>query len=491
MIAGISVALILIPQALAYAGIAGVPPYIGLLAAGLPTIAAAPFASSRYLQTGPGAMTALLTFGALSVIATPFSGDYIALAALLAIVVGVIRVGIGLTRLGWIAHFMSKPVMVGFTIGATTLIAASQIPTLLGVERGDSGLVEEAWSAVIDPSTWHTGAILFGAGTAIVILVSRRLGPRFPGVLIAIVLATAISASIGFGGEVIGNIPSGLPGLSLDLPWGNIASLLLPGLVIALVGFTEVAAIASVFAAEDRETWNPSREFVAQGAANVASGLAGGFPVGGSFARSSLNRLAGARTRWSGAVTGLTVLAFVPFAGLLKSLPTATLAAVVITAVARLIEPRQIVSIWTRSRLQAGVAAVTLGATLILSPRIDFAVLIGIALAIVVHLGRELRLDIDVRIEDQVLEIAPNGVIYFGSTPQLTNLLINRLAEHPDLDRLVVDMSGIGRIDFTGANALSNVITDAKAAGLTVEIVNTPPHARRIVNGVLSDLELT
>lgn len=491
LIAGVSVALILIPQALAYAGIAGVPPYVGLLAAGLPTIAAAPFASSRYLQTGPGAMTALLTFGALSVIATPFTDNYIALAALLAIFVGVIRISIGLTNLGWIAHFMSKPVMVGFTIGATTLIAASQVPTLLGVERGDSGLLVEAWEALTAPSSWDLGAILFGAGTILVILASRMRGPRFPGVLITILATTAISAIVGFGGEVVGSIPGGFPTLSVDLPWDELPSLLIPAIVIALVGFTEAAAIATAFAAEDREAWHPSREFIAQGAANLASGLAGGFPVGGSFARSSLNKIAGAKSRWSGAVTGLAVLAFVPFSGLLEDLPTAVLAAIVVTAVARLIKPRQILEIWRRSRPQSGVAAVTLAATLVLSPRIDLAVLVGIALAIVVHLGRELRLDIDVRIEDQELRIAPDGVVYFGSTPQLTNLLIEMLAEYPELDRLTIDMSGVGRIDFTGGNALSNVITDAQAAGLDVEIVDIPDHARRIVNGVLRDLEVS
>lgn len=491
LIAGVSVALILIPQALAYAGIAGVPPYVGLLAAGLPTIAAAPFASSRYLQTGPVAMTALLTFGALSGMASPFSNQYIALAALLAIVVGLIRIVIGAFSLGWIAYFMSKPVMVGFTIGATTLIAASQLPTLLGVERDGSGLLENAGRALIDPSRWDLGAILFGVGTIVLVLVSRRFGPRFPGVLIVVVGTTIISAALGFGGDVVGDIPSGLPTLNLGLPWGDITALLLPGLVIALVGFTEAAAIASTFAAEDRERWNPSREFISQGAANVASGIAGGFPVGGSFSRSSVNRLAGARSRWSGAITGLAVLAFVPFAGLLERLPSATLAAIVIVAVARLIEPQQIASIWKRSRAQAGVAAVTLAATLVLSPRIDLAVLVGIALAIVVHLGRELRLDIEAQIEDQELRIVPDGVIYFGSTPQLTNLLIDKLAEHPELEQLVIDMSGVGRIDFTGGNALSNVITDAQAAGLDVEIVEIPDHARRIVNGVLRDLEVS
>ena len=491
VVAGVTVALILIPQALAYAVIAGVPPHVGLLAAGLPTIAAAPFASSRYLQTGPGAMTALLTFGALSTLASPLTTEYIGLAALLALVVGVIRLVLGAFHLGWVSYFMSRPVIVGFTLGATTLIAASQLPGLVGIDPVGNDLITNAWSALRSPSAWELGAVLFSIGTVLFIVFGRRVGPRFPAVLVAVVAATLISTLTGYEGRMLGEIPSGFPGLSLDLPWRWTWQLLVPGLVIALVGFTEAAAISTVFAAEDRERWDASREFISQGAANLASGLSGGFPVGGSFARSSINKLAGARTRWSGAVTGLVVLAFLPFAGVLRNLPSSVLAAIVVSAVARLIKPRQIIDIWRRSRLQGGVAGVTLAATLILSPRIDLAVIVGIALAVAVHLGREMRLDVEVEVIEGTLRIAPNGVIYFGSTPQLTDLLINALAEHPEVDRLLVDLSGVGRIDFTGGNALSNVITDAKAAGLDIEIIDVPPHARRIVNGVLRDLELS
>lgn len=482
-------ALILIPQSLAYATIAGVPPHVGLLASALPTIAAAPFASSRYLQTGPVATTALLTFGALSGLAAPFGAEYIALAALLAVIVGAVRILIGLVGFGFVAYFMSRPVIIGFTVGATTLIAASQLPNLLGVEAAGQGLITDAWSAVSSPSAWEWQAILFGLGTAVVMVGSRMISPRVPGVLIAVIIFTAVSAIAGTDASVVGDIPTDFPTLSLGLPWGELPGLLLPGIVIALIGFTEAAAISTVFAAEDREGWSANREFISQGVANVASGISGGFPVGGSFARSSVNRLSGARTRWSGAVTGLVVLAFLPFAGSLADLPTAVLAAIVIVAVARLIKPWEIVPIWRQSRLQGLVALSTLAATLILSPRIDQAVLIGIGLAIAVHLGRELRLDLDVRVEDSVLTISPQGVVYFGSTPALVDALIENLAEHPDVERLVIDLKGVGRIDFTGGNALTTIIEDSKAAGLEVEVANTPPHARRIVRGLLQEVD--
>ncbi len=485
IVAGISVALILIPQSLAYAGIAGVPAHIGLFAAALPTIAAALFASSPYLQTGPVAMTALLTFGALSTVATPFSVEYIALAALLALVVGVMRVVIGLTRLGVVAYFMSRPVMIGFTTGATILIAASQIPTLVGVERGDGGLLEEAWLALTHPSDWQLGSVVFGVAAVVVIEGARRINQRIPGVLIAVVGAIAISVIIGFDGGTVGEIPTGFPSFSLDLPWSSITSLLIPGLVIALVGFTEAAAISTTFATEDRSRWDPNREFVSQGVANLASGISGGFPVGGSFSRSSVNRMAGAKTRWSGAVTGVAVLLFFPAAGILEPLPTAVLAAVVIVAVARLVKPQEIIPIWRQSRIQGGVAAFTLAATLILAPRIDVAVLLGIGLAFLVHLGRELTLTVDVSAEADLVRMSPRGVIFFGSTPRLVNSLLEGLADNPDVQRLVIDLGGVGRIDFTGADALRTVVNDSRAAGLEVSFENVPPHAERIVHSVL------
>lgn len=487
--AGVTVALILIPQSLAYATIAGVPPHVGLLASALPTIAAAPFASSRYLQTGPVATTALLTFGALSGLAAPFGAEYVALAALLAIIVGVVRLAIGLVGFGFVAYFMSRPVIIGFTVGATTLIAASQLPALLGVQAEGEGLITDALSALLSPSSWDAGAILFGLGAAVLIAGSRMISPRIPGVLIAVVIFTVVSSATGATTDVVGDIPTGLPSLSLSLPWGELPGLLLPGVVIALIGFTEAAAISTVFAAQDRERWSANREFISQGVANVASGISGGFPVGGSFARSSVDRLSGARTRWSGAVTGVVVLAFLPFAGMLADLPTSVLAAIVIMAVGRLIKPWEILPIWRKSRLQGLVALSTLAATLILSPRIDQAVLLGIGLAIVVHLGRELRLDLEVRVEDSVLTISPQGVVYFGSTPALVDALIDNLARHPEVDRLVIDLKGVGRIDFTGGNALTTIIEDSRAAGLDVAIVNTPPHARRIVQGLLGDVE--
>jgi SulP family sulfate permease len=479
VIAGVSVALILIPQSLAYAVIAGVPPRFGMYSAALPPIAAAPFASSPYLQTGPVAMTALLTFGALSAVAEPFTSQWIELAALLALAVGVVRLAFGLLRLGFIAYFMSQPVVLGFTIGAGILIIASQIPSALGSMAPDGGLLERAGWALVHPGSWDWATIAYAVATAITVEVGRFIGPRFPGVLLAVAAAILTSLAFGFDGATVGDVPSEFIPFSFDLPWDDVPGLALSAVVIALVGFAEPAAIARTFAAQDRQRWSANREFISQGAANLASGISGGFPVGGSFSRSSVNRLAGARTRWSGAVTGAIVVLFIPIAWVLEPLPRSVLAAIVITAVIRLIRPDKLLVVWRSSKPQGIIALVALVATLVLAPRVDLAVLLAVALAIAVHLGRELRVDVDTWVRGDTLRFRPQGVVFFASASRLTDQLIDQLAEFPDVTELELDLSGVGRMDYTGARALGSVVSDARWAGLEVRVINVPPQLER------------
>ena len=486
VVAGVSVALLLIPQSLAYAGIAGVPPAVGLYAAAIPAVAAAIFASSPYLQTGPTAMTALLAFGAVSSLAEPLSAEFVALTALFALLVGVMQLGIGLTKLGVVAYFISRPVMTGFTWGAVILIVASQIPTLLGVERGDGGLIGEAFSALTSPGDWHTGSLLFGLAAMVVIEGARRLNRKAPGVLVAVAGAIGLSLATGFTGSTVGAIPEGLPGLFLDMPWGSAGSLLIPAIVISLVAFTEAAALSTVYAVQDQARWDPSREFVSQGTANIAAGFSSGFLVGASFSRSSVNRLTGARTRWSGAVTGLTVLAFLPIVGVLESLPSSVLAAVVIVAVVRLISPGEATSLVHGSRLQAGVALATLVLTLALSPHIDIAVIIGVVLAIVVQARSGFRMGVSVDVSEETMRLSVSGVIFFGSTPRLMRAFRKSMSQHEGIERLVIDLGETRQVVFTGGDALQTIAIHAMAAGLEVEIVQVPDGSQRAVAGVLA-----
>ena len=485
VVAAVSVATILVPQAMAYADVAGLPPSIGLLAAAVAPIAAALFASSPYLQTGPVALTALLTFGALSPIAATYSGEYVKLAALLALMIGVFKLMIGLVKKGYVSYLLSEPVILGFTTGAVVLIISSQLPTALGVGPEGDGMMARAWWTVSHPGLWEPEAIVLAIVTSIFMVFGRRIHILLPGVLIAVVGATVWAVLTDYAGPSIGDIPGRFLEVNLALPWSRVGDLVVPAIVIALVGFAEPAAIARDYAARQRTLWSPDREFVSQGAANIAAGVFSGFPVSGSFSRTSINYRSGAQTRWSVAFTGMIVILFLPFASVLEPLPRAVVGAVVITAVAPLVKPAALMSLWRFSTLQAIIGWGTMAATILLEPRIEQGVLIGVGAAVLIHLWREREVTVDLEVRrDGTARLTPRGVFWFGSAPDLEDSLLHLLSVYPEAERLQIDLGGLGRIDFTSASVLKKIVDDSIQAGLTVEVIGVPNHARRILRRV-------
>ncbi|MFA9565547.1 MAG: SulP family inorganic anion transporter [Acidimicrobiales bacterium] len=487
VVAGASVGLVLLPQSMAYAELAGLPAYVGLFAAVLPPLLAALFVSSPYLQTGPTAMMALLTFGALEGRAALGSDEYIKLAALLALIVGVTRVVLGVLRLGPVAYLMSEPVLLGFTSAAAVLILASQLPVIFDVTAEGDGVLARGWWTLTHPADWEPAALLLALLTLVLMLAGPRIHRLFPGVLVAVALGTALTAAGVYEGSTVGDLPGGFLSLSVDVPWGDAPGLIIPGMIIALVGFAEPASIARTFASADRQRWDASKELVSQGVANLASSVSGAFPVGGSFSRSSLNRMAGATTRWSGAVTGLVVLLFLPVSPIFEDLPRAILGAIVFGAGYKLIQARAMVGLWTTSPPQAALAWTTFAVTLMMAPRVDLGIMVGVALAILSHVWLETTVRAKVDYDDGTLRIQPRGVIWFVSAPALEDLLIDHLAEHPEADRLVIDLGQAGRIDYTGAAALARVLDDARTAGLEAEVVAIPAHSQRTLAALLAD----
>lgn len=484
VVAGVSVALVLVPQSLAYATLAGLPPVHGLYAAAAAPILGALIGSSPYLQTGPVAVSSLLTFGALAGMAEPSTADFAALAAVLALVVGVIRGAVGLLGAGPIAYLMSQPVVVSFTSAAALLIISSQIPQVLGVRGEHDNPLLSALAALTDPGAWSWPAVGLGAGAVAVMLGARRISPLIPGALVVALGGVAFSRLTDYDGATVGDVDLDLHLLS-GVPAGDVLGLLVPGLVIALVGFAEPAAIARKYAAEDRQPWDSNREFVGQGLANLAAGAVSGMPVGGSFSRSALNRLSGARTRWSGAITGLTVVALLPFTSLLAPLPTAVLGGLVISAVLSLVDYRAPVLYWRWSRPQFVVGVVTAVATLALAPHVERGVLLGVATALAVHLWRELNVTVPAEVVGDSLHLRPSGVLYFGSAPAVERAITTLMTEHPDLDRVVVHLEAVGRLDVTGALMLRDLAQEAEAGQRRVEITGARPPAARLLARVL------
>jgi SulP family sulfate permease len=291
---------------------------------------------------------------------------------------------------------------------------------------------------------------------------------------------------VDYDGDVVGRIVVELRAPS-GISWRDVVSLLVPGLVIAVVGFAEPASIARRYAAEDRQPWDADKEFVGQGLANLASGAAGGFPVGGSFSRTSLNRISGARTRWSGFLTGLAVLAVLPFVDVLTALPVAVLSGLVIGAVVSLVDVRTPLRFWRWSKPQFAVGLVTVVSTLVLAPRVERGVLLGVAAALAVHLWREMRVPVPAARDDGVLHLHPHGVLYFGSVPAVERALNDEIAAHPDVDKVVLHLDAVGRLDLTGALMLRDLLGDAEAAGRAFEVVGAKAHAARLLRRVLGE----
>lgn len=486
VVAAVTVALVLVPQSLAYAKLAGLPVVTGLYTAVVATIAGGLVGSSRYLQTGPVALTSLLTLGALTSATDADSGDYVGLAALLALVVGATRILIGLLRWGFVAYLMSQPVVAAFTVGAALLIALSQLPGLLDVPATGSPF-SAAVGAASRPAEWDPVAIALGLAMVALVLGGRRIGPRFPGAFLGLVGALALTGLGLIAVTEVGDVPSGLPTPTLDLPWSATPSLVLAGVVIALVGFAEASSIARQYASEDRETWDPDREFVGQGLANVAAGVFQGYPAGGSFSRSSLNRLAGARTRWSGVLTGVVVLAVMPVASVLSGLPQAALAGLIIAAVLPLIRVRPFVELWRVSKPQLAVAVVTFAVTVVSAPHVERGVLVGVALSLGVHLWRELRIEIETWSDGSTLHVRPQGVLYFGSAPALEERAAALVAADPGIETVVLHLERLGRLDVTGALALRSLIADMHLSGVTVVLAGSQPQAQRVLRTALGD----
>jgi len=474
--------MVLIPQSLAYAELAQLPPFIGLFASAFPLLVFALLASSPYLQTGPVAVTSLLTLAALPQVEPT---QLPALAALMALMVGAIRLLLGVVRLGQLVRLMSSPVVMGFTSGAAVVIMSSQLPKALGANPPDGGVLSEAAWSLGHPGDWLWSAVILSVVTVSLFIGGRRISPLFPGVLIAVILGIVYSRAANYGGAKIDDIPEGLPPLSLDFPWDQVPTLLLGAIIIALVGFAEPASIARTFANETGERWDANQELVASGVANFVAAFSGAYPVGGSFSRSSVNRLAGAKTRWSGGVTGLIVLAFLPFAGVLEPLPTAVLGAIVLGAVSSLVKPLRLLRLWKRSKTQALLAWSTATATLVFTPRVERAVVLGIVLTFLVHFTRKFTMD-QTTDDDGAVTVQPVGLMWMATDAQFEHGL--RAAAEASASGVTVDFARSPFLNDAAIDAMSAVAKELSDEGHELAWRDPPLGTERMLSAVKPDL---
>jgi len=492
ILAGITVGLVLVPQAMAYAQLAGLPPYIGLYAALLPTLVAALFGACGPLNTGPVALTALLTGASLMTLAEPGSQQFVTAAVILALMSGVIQIVLGALKLGWLLNLLSRPVMTGFINAAALLICLSQVPALVGLDMPRSDhLIADFLSMAGNLHEAHLPTLAFGLGTFAALLLIRRFVPRLPGVLVVVAAATMISAMIDFetmGGTVIGAIPAGLPLPTLpSVSWSLFITLLPAAFVIALVSFMEVTASATLISARTGESWHRNQELLSQGLAKLASGLSGAMPVSGSFSRSALNYANGARTGLASIISALFVLlTLLFFTPLLWHLPVAVLAAVILLVVVNLLDFRALGRAWQAGRDDGLASAVTFLTTLAFAPNIQNGILAGLLLSLALLLYRDMQPRV------ALLGLHPDGTYRdlerFGLTHPHPNLVIMRfdsalnfvtaesfalaagraLQAQSDVRVLLISSTGINEVDATGLHMISTLRDQLAAQGRTL-----------------------
>ena len=344
--AGLTVAAMLVPQAMAYAQLAGLPPEVGLYASTVPLVIYALFGTSRQLAAGPVAIVSLVAAGALAEVADEGSAGYVTTAALLAIMVGAVHIVVGLFRLGFLVRLLSHPVLTGFTAAAAVIIGTSQIRLLLGTNPDSA----DGWIGTVTALVQSLGGIdpltvLVGVSAIALMVGVRRWNAKAPVALIAVVIAIAVSSAADLQSRnvsTVGEIPAGLPPVTIpswDVLTDLIGTLLPAALTITLVGVLEAVAVSKVYAREHRYDLDANRELVALGAANVATGLFGGYPMGGAISRTAVNNDAGARTRFAGVIAAIAVVVvLVVLTPLFADLPQAVLAAIVLLAVSGLFD---------------------------------------------------------------------------------------------------------------------------------------------------------
>jgi SulP family sulfate permease len=506
VIAGITVALVLVPQSMAYAQLAGLPPYYGLYASFLPGIIAALFGSSRQLATGPVAVVSLMTAAALEPLAlTP--DMYVAYAIALAMMVGIFQLMLGVLRLGVLVDFLSHPVVIGFTNAAAIIIATSQLSKIFGVvvEKGEHHY-DTIWRVVVAASSeTHLLTLAMGLLAIAIMALLKKFSPKMPNVLIAVVITTLLSYFIGYesqGGSVVGVVPAGItmPDVPTNLSWDVLVQLITTAVVISIIGFMEAISIAKAMAARTRQRLDPNQELIGQGLSNMVSGLFQGYAVSGSFSRSAVNINAGAITGFSAVVTGLAVGATLLFlTPLLYHLPQATLAAVIMMAVINLVKIEPIIYAWRVQPHDGVVAIVTFVLTLIVAPHLETGIVTGVLLSLGLFLFRTMRPRISLLSRDpdgtlrdaEVRQLATcdnisvirfDGPLFFANTGYFSDTILDRVAHKPDLKFVIIDAEGINEIDATGEEMLHELEKRLQSLGIELLIARAKKQIMDILN---------
>jgi SulP family sulfate permease len=507
MMAGTIVAIMLVPQSMAYALLAGLPPQVGLYASILPLILYPLLGTSRVLAVGPVAIVSLLVASGLGELAAPGTSEYLTLAIALAFLAGTIQLVMGLAHLGFLVNWLSHAVISGFTSAAAIVIGVSQLKHLLGITIPSTESFFKLLGAIAAqlPQTNPVTLAIGLASVALLVYCNRYLGAwllrhKVPaglvvpitksGPLLAVAVSTwlvwGLSLSERIGVKVVGTIPAGLPPLTLPVwRWADWQTLLPTALAITFVGFMESIAVAKSLASKRRQKIDADRELLGLGAANLGAAFTGGYPVTGGFSRSVVNFSAGANTGLASIVTALLIaLTLLLLTPLFYFLPQAALAAIIVVAVAGLVDIGTLRWMWRYDKADAASAIVTFVA--VLGIGIEQGILVGAAASLLLYLWRTSRPHMAVigRVGDSehfrnvlrhtvktyphILAVRVDESLYFANTKYLEDRLLRAIAEQPDVRHLVLVCSAINAIDASALETLENLLEELRDAGVAL-----------------------
>ena len=500
VIAGLTVWAVLVPEALAYASIAGVSPVVGLYAAPAALVFYAAFGSSRHLVTGPMAATAALSAAAVGDLAAGGSDAFVALTVTLALVVGVLALVAGLLRLGFLASFISEPVLKGFIIGLALTIIVGQLPKLFGVEKGSGDFFEQLRALLGELGATSGLTLLVGLASLLLVMGLKELAPVVPGSLVAVLLGIAVVSIFGLdahGVAIVGPIDGGLPTLGLpDVAARSYLDLAGPAVGVMLIGFVEGLGAAKSYAAKNHYEIDANRELVGLGAANIGAGLSSGMIVNGSLSKTAVNASAGARTQLSGLVVAvLSVVTLLFLTGLFEDLPEATLGAVVIAALIELVDIRSLTRLYrlhtrglgriygfaARPDFIASVAALV--GVLVFDTLPGLFIGIGLSMLLLLYrasrphvavLGRvpgsrDMYIDLERQPDNEtdpgIVVLRVEGGLFFANADAVREQ-IRRHAASPGTRGVVLDAETMPFIDVTAASMLAELFDDLRRDGI-------------------------
>ncbi len=502
--AGLTVGVMLIPQGMAYAMIAGLPPIYGLYAATIPLIIYALFGTSRQLAVGPVAMVSLLTATGVSALAETGSENFIALAISLAFLVGILQFTLGVFRMGFLVNFLSHPVISGFTSAAALIIGFSQLKHLLGIDIPRTHHIHEiVWQAVEKSAAINPATLAIGISGIAIILILRRINRAIPAPLLAVFFGILLVSLLGldetYSVKIVGNIPKGLPQFSMPVPEMSQIRVLIPmALTIALVGFMESIAVAKALQAKHKDyKIDANQELIGLGLANIGSSFFSSYPVAGGFGRSAVNDQAGAKTGLAAIISSLvvilTLLFFTPY---FYHLPKAILASIIMVAVSGLIDIKEARHLWHSDRRDFYMLLATFLATLSLGIEQGIGIGVLLSLAMVIYRSTRPHLAIlgripgtpfyrnidrfaDLEVREDVLILRFDAQLYFANV----NFFRNKISEltegrEEQLKAVVISADSMNNIDSSGIHALEEVAHELRQKGIRLFLVGVKGPVR-------------